>query len=816
MPHMRPLAPLLAFCILASASLADQPVPTLPAGVAVFIPAPEADTLIRATNNGRVLVHAIAADEKQLLQTRDALQQAGVWGIASVVLTRNLTPLPYADNLLNLLVIDEDALHATFPDADLLRVLAPNGVAIVRRNQKQITLVKPRDKGLDDWTHFDYDAAGAGVSRDKFVAPPNHIQWRSEAQEYLGLGGNPAGYRPYTGFRIAQGRAFALYGGGTQQEKKREVPVFLVARDAFNGVPLWKIPAYSSGNGTAQEFQFVVSTDRVFTFLQREGPLVAIDAATGNVIKQYEKAGKLPGRGSKASPAYNMFRHVKGLLVQTAENRLLVLDENTGDIKWQHEEKQDWLCFPRVIESQRRVLVHAVEAAAGKIQGRWANLPTTALLCFDLDTGKLLWRSEETKGSSYGQSIWAADRIFLFCPAGIGASENWGNNTGRVLCLNSADGKLIWQTPDTFKWGYNLLVRDGQPYFATPDSLNQLNLQSGALETFWKAPYNNRCNRTSATGNWIIMGLGIFIDRQGVADVRSISRSGCAQGAFPANGLTYFTPNTCWCFTMLRGHLALCTESAPVPLPDEQRLDNRPTHAAYHGKSTDLTGAIASEWTMQIAQSAKETPPVTIADKSLVALIHEGRLECRDTAGKVIWAFTAGGRISQPPVVHENRVLFGSHDGYAYCLDATQGQLLWRFLAGPRERLFVSHGQVESSAPVYNVVIHNGLACFTAGLHPEIGGGIQAWGLDIPTGRIAWRKVFARSRLLAKTGTKIAPNRVLNSPVTIANNQLAITGLAWSPNDPDDQIQKQIDTASQGDKNRNLGWTIRGTTPEKR
>ena len=31
-------------------------------------------------------------------------------------------------------------------------------------------------------------------------------------------------------------------------------------------------------------------------------------------------------------------------------------------------------------------------------------------------------------------------------------------------------------------------------------------------------------------------------------------------------------------------------------------------------------------------------------------------------------------------------VLFGSKDGYAYCLRASDGQLVWRFLAAPTDR----------------------------------------------------------------------------------------------------------------------------------
>ena len=137
----------------------------------------------------------------------------------------------------------------------------------------------------------------------------------------------------------------------------------------------------------------------------------------------------------------------------------------------------------------------------------------------------------------------------------------------------------------------------------------------------------------------------------------------------------------------------------------------------------------------------------------------------------------------------------------------------WRFLAAPYERYLVSHGQVESSWPVYNVVLHQGKACFTAGLHPEVGGGIYAWGLDPQSGAISWHKVFKRTEVIGKAGVRIAPNRVLNSPLTSDGEKLSIVGLSFNPAESDQEIQTAIDKGSLGDKNRNPGWTIRGTVP---
>lgn len=45
---------------------------------------------------------------------------------------------------------------------------------------------------------------------------------------------------------------------------------------------------------------------------------------------------------------------------------------------------------------------------------------------------------------------------------------------------------------------------------------------------------------------------------------------------------------------------------------------------------------------------------------------------------KVRWSFTTGGEIYSSAAVAGDRVIFGSHDGFLYCLD-TDGQLVWKY-----------------------------------------------------------------------------------------------------------------------------------------
>ena len=788
-------------------------------GLCVILPAADGAAVCALTNGGKMLVHALAADDAALEKTRAFLEANGVHGLATVDRPMAFMPLPYADNLVNLVVCDADALGEKVPThAELLRVLTPEGVMLIKQNGAWQKIVKPRSAEMDQWTHLDYNAAGTGVSHDKLVKPPTAIQWRMELEPYAGLGGNPAAYRPYTGFRLAGGRAFfALNVGKEEQAKPKNPQVVTVGRDAFNGLPIWKIPSVSPGSGSPQEYQFVANSSRVFTYLEPNSYAVALDAATGKVATQFDKGAKFAPR-KNLHPAYYMLCATNDILVECAEDKLFALDAASGNLKWVYEEKGGFVCFPRVLEKEQRVLAQVVEKDLDRIQGRWANIKTSALVCLDLQTGKQIWRSTDVSGQNLGQTIQSDDCIYAFNPAGIGASESSNKRekgSGVVAKLNAADGKLLWKS-DPFPWGYNLLVRDGKPYFATPSDLNVISPDDGKISVFWKASFNNRCNRTAATDDWIIMGMGNFVNREGVATVLGVSRGGCAQGVVPANGLIYYTPNTCHCITMLRGHLALSAEPVREKLSDEKRLSKQGSYATPRdAKPTDLSGPIASEWLPQIARGAPETVPVKFGEREIVSIVHEHRVECRE-AGKAVWSMTVGGRVSQPPIVSNGLCYFGAHDGHLYCLNASDGALQWRFLAAPYERNFVSHGQLESSWPVYNAALHNGNVCCAAGLHPETGGGIHVWGLDPKTGAINWRKNLKRSPLLIKPNDPenkkgvIAPNRVMNSPLLSDGKFLSFTGVSFMQEESEAEINQRIDHDSAGDKNRNWGWSLRG------
>jgi outer membrane protein assembly factor BamB len=755
---------------------------------------------VELTNGGRMLVHGLALDMKTTEAARQTIQAKGLYGLATVERATSLTQLPYADNLVNLLIADLDQLgEKAPPEAEIRRVLVPRGIAYLKKNGRWEKTVKPRTPEMDDWTHFDHDSEATGCSNDKVVKPPTFAQWIFTGQPAV-VGGNPAAYRPLTGVRIAEGRAFFEWSpqGNVAAKDRRES--FFTGCDSFNGLPLWTIQNHLQYWN--KEYQFVAGGGMLFTYLEKGKPLVALDPQTGRITQTYDK-------GAVLRDEQTVLRYCDGTLIQLDNKEIYALDAKSGALRWKYSEEKGPLEMPVVSARQNQVFALVAETARLKLQDRWPYTRVQAIVCLELSSGKVLWRNTEIAGSSIGQMIPSDGRLALFGSVGIGGSKD----AGTVGCLNAADGKLLWKEAITGgsvyakqTWGLNAVVRDGTVYYASPWQVYRFDLKAGKKELFWGSGYNQRCNRFCATSDWFITGLVTYIDPQGRGQVQSISRSGCAQGATPANGLLYFTPNTCTCLSMIRGHVALSPEPLRQPVAAEKRLEKDGTAPAEgnggppSARSPTLPdGPIAAEWLRAPRTRERETVPVTNVGKKYVAVVHEHRLECRNGEGKTTWSFSAGGRISSPPVLHEGLCLFGSHDGWVYAIKAADGTLVWRFLAAPYERRMVVDGQLESSWPVYGVAIHKGTVCASAGLHPETGGGIFLYGLEPASGKVIWAKTMRKTPIIYTVGdrTKIVPNRILNDVLKSDGNCLSLPGISFTPTDSNADIQAKVDHPSQ-------------------
>ena len=178
------------------------------------------------------LVHGLDRDETHVKLARKYIEALGAYGPVSV---DQLTGgrLPYTDNLVNL-IVSEDI--GGLPMDEVRRVLAPGGAAYIKTGGKWVKTIKPRPAQIDEWTHAMYDATNNAVSNDSAFGPPDQIQWVvgpqwARSHDHLSS---------ISGAVSSGGRIFYVVDEAPIALVILEPDWYLVARDAFNGVLLWK------------------------------------------------------------------------------------------------------------------------------------------------------------------------------------------------------------------------------------------------------------------------------------------------------------------------------------------------------------------------------------------------------------------------------------------------------------------------------------------------------------------------------------------------------------------------------------------------
>ncbi len=305
------------------------------------------------------------------------------------------------------------------------------------------------------------------------------------------------------------------------------------------------------------------------------------------------------------------------------------------------------------------------------------------------------------------------------------------------------------------------------------------------VKTYW---FHHRCHPSKATERYLLPSrTGIeFVDPQAEHwTPHHWVRGGCIYGIMPCNGLVYAPPHSCGCYleAKLCGFNALAAESEllkkrreasddqrlergsaypPLPLGEgrgEESADQayRPHPATSSPPSPKGRGGDWPTYRHDAARSGftKATVPtdlnrgwqtelggrlssvVVAGGKLFVASVDTHTVHALDAdSGKPVWSYTAGGRVDSPPTIWHGRVLFGSADGWVYCLRAADGVLVWRFRAAPADLRMTAFEQIESVWPVHgSVLVEDDVLYCVAGRSMFLDGGLRLLRLDPQTGR---------------------------------------------------------------------------------
>ncbi len=750
-------------------------------GVCVHLGATDGRLTAALGADGRFLVHGLAASDAAVETARKHIRSRGVYGRVSVE-RGALERLPYADNFVNLIVVED--LPALLAEGlslkEVLRVLAPGGAAClgkasaaglkarlaaagladagtVKRSGAWTVLKKTRPRGMDEWTHWNHGPDGGAVSGDR-VGVPRSLRWQAGPLYQMG-GHYYGGGAPVS----AGGRLFTV----TLEEKNvTGAPVqrqVLWARDAHNGMLLWRRKSGARRPELAgNRIPLVAVGDRLYATLEKNGPLLALDAATGKTVKTYEEAVN-PDDWMVCGSALIVRR-----TPDRGANKLLCLDAAGGALRWKKE-----LRVKDMVAAGGRLFCLAMDGEKAK-----------ELLCLDLASGARKWAGDI--------SSWYRDKgnpTLLFCRGGVLVLGSGQGNKAPAQAhgVSAADGKHLWS------FGYDLLGhggRNSKVFFvdglvwvnrAKPTAWVGLDPRTGKVKREHKeaAPSwsRNLCGVNRATGRFIICRTMLFVDVKSGKHHRPWgAKNACGYGGLlPANGLVYSFPQQCRCYPMLRGIIGL-SDRAPPGASAGKRLERGPAYgfkgAAGAGKDdwpvyrhdarrsgstgavvpaaarllweVDLGGKVPEPWAAEWARRGGGglSAPTVAGGLVFVARpdAHEV-LALEAGGGKVRWRATVGGRVDTPPTVHDGLCLFGCSDGCVYCLRASDGKTVWRFRAAPARRKIAAFGQLESAWPVHgSVLVAGGAACVAAGRHSKIDGGAFLHALDPASGKLLWSR----------------------------------------------------------------------------
>ncbi|MCD6393828.1 MAG: PQQ-binding-like beta-propeller repeat protein [Planctomycetes bacterium] len=717
-------------------------------------------------------VHGLDTDAGNIAAARSRLIAQGVYGPVSVDQWDGGN-LPYADNLVNLIVADEPANVA---EAELLRVLAPEGVALLKRGGQWKKVVKPWPDEIDEWTHYFHGPDGNPAADDSIVAPPERLQWI----------GSPRWSRHHdhmasmTSMVSARGRLFYILDEGPRDSIQLPPKWRLIGRDAFNGVILWKrgidqwnTAQYPLKSGPAHLLRRLVAVgERVFVTLGIDAPVTALDAASGKTVLEYKGSdytreivvsegvaffvadtsrSTLPDWRRKDTYVWANTRKANpGWGWKGTPRRILAYRADSGDLLW---EAKAPVAPCSLVADGNRLVFHDGQK----------------LVCLDRRNGSVLWKSEPTP-TGLPVHTNTGPRVLIYKDVVLLAANN-----GKMSGWSAADGKKLWEQThrpsghqslkDLFVvrglvWTGDIAGSSNSGAFAGYDPATGKVVQEfpADVNVHW---FHHRCYPAKAAGKYLLTARNgtEFIDLATEHwKPHHWVRGGCIYGVMPCNGMLYAPMDSCGCQmeAKLTGLKALAPGPIQLPETPASRLQRGPAYGKAAGPSADSadwptyrhdaarSGASSSVVSVRLKQSwqtklqGRLSAPTVAAGKLFVASIDTHTLFALDAqTGRRLWSYTTGGRIDSPPTYFKGLVLFGSADGYVYALQAADGVLAWRFRAAPVDRRMMAWEQLESAWPVHgSILVREGVLYCTAGRNMYIDGGIRFLRLDATTGKL--------------------------------------------------------------------------------
>jgi len=763
-------------------------------GIVVHLNCGDGKAAAKMADGNRCLIHGLDTEVDNVSKARAYLRSKGLYGRVSVAQYDGKT-LPYGDNVVNLVVASGECQVAR---DEIARVLVPGGVAISLQPSASSLqpFKKPWPEEIDTWPQYLNKADNNAVAMDSRVGPPRRIQWMDSpiwSRSHMGIS-------TIASVVTSGGRLFSIEDRSLPDNPFLPGTFMFVARDAFNGQTLWtrkieqweSITVYIKSLPVQQQRRMVATDDILYCTPVLEGPLAALDAATGETVRTYEDispvqevaydqgilfvnvgerfnsaayhltAKKSSGpRGTEGEPFHGGgFRRGYAPEIKDkpeSSSVIVALDPESGAQLWKTDNLVQYT------------------AASFAVKGENAVYQTKeGMFCIDPKTGEERWavrrditnptgHDSRTPGTVPNTVIITDDKAF--------AVESKG-----LVAYSLEDGKQLWTAAAALNYqaSPDVYYLDGKVWVggsAQPKAYDaETGTEAKSLRQLVTTPMgHDRCYRNLITKKYYInskTGGADFMNlKTGAEHPNHWTRGTCGMGVLPANGLLYSTPYSCTCNVgdMMPGLNAYGGDPELLKTRDagtikrEVRLEKGPAYGqesglrgqesegdwptyrgnAFRGGTTKAAIPARLEVKWQTKLPTSPTAPVIAAGKVFVCDTDTHTLYALDsTSGETVWTFTADGRIDSPPTYHEGMLLFGARDGWIYCLRATDGGLSWRFKDLP-DRLINAFGQLESAWPISGaVLVLDEKVYAAAGRSSFLDGGIFVYCLDPVTGKL--------------------------------------------------------------------------------
>ncbi len=685
-------------------------------GICCVLGCGDAKVALELARRDGFFVHVLDSDATGIETARRALDGEGLHGTRAVAEKSALSQLPYADNLVDLVVaacMTRGRLHE-LPLSEVLRVLRPGGKAVLGSGRdagadagglsveqlKEWTqaagpgnsavredrfgtwaeLTKPALPGVDDWSHWEHGPDNNPVSTDAVIKAPYMTQWLGTPL-YIGM---PAITT------ASAGRIFIAMGHIAHHEREEPWVNTLLARNGYNGTILWsrKLP-----DGYLAHRSAFIATPDVFYMIAMDGQgVLLLDPQTGEQVDRVHIPG-LGGEwkwialkdgvlfalvGKEKDPAettmvrssrthWSWGELSKGYYRRRVPwgfgTKLLAYDLANKSVRWTHDEDQP-------VDSRAMVM------GGGRL---YVYGPDSHVRCLDAESGKVRWTNDdpevrrlaEEPGRGLGSTPGFRSCCFsLYTPKALFFEAQTRMN---VVAVSLEDGRLLWHRKKTTN-NPNMIYLDGHLLVGIGDGGSTLVVDPLTGKTIEDLGFSKRsCARLTATPDSLFVrgmpeGLTRYDRKAKKVRFNAAVRPSCNDGVIGANGLLYMGPWLCDCNLSLMGRIAWCSAGDfefEREATDADRLEV--------GQGDILRVAplevAADDWPTYRARTARNSATVVKAPEKATRIweYHPERTN-RSTA-----ATAAGGLI-----------FLCGNDGKVRALNAATGMLKWSFLtAGP-------------------------------------------------------------------------------------------------------------------------------------